>query len=305
MNIIKLTVTESDASERIDKYLTAQCADFTRSYIARLIDGGCVSVNNETAKANYRVCENDEIIMTVSPPQELDVSGEDIDIDVVYQDDELMVINKPLGMVVHPAAGNYSGTLVNAVMHHAKGKLSQINGIIRPGIVHRLDKDTTGLIVVAKTNRAHLSLSAQIKDKTCARRYWAIVHGNIKEDSIRIDAPIGRNPKNRKKMCVTDKSSREAVTLLRVLERFGDFTLVECSLETGRTHQIRVHMLHINHPVLGDDFYAQIKNRFNIHTQMLHAKELAFNHPVSGERMVFTCDPPEKFMKILNSLRTG
>ncbi len=296
-------VPEGAEPERIDKYISLVCEEMTRSYVQRLIEEGKVVCNGKKVRTCLKVGPFDEITVTVPPPQELEVEPEDIPLDIVFEDEELMVINKPKGMVVHPAAGNESGTLVNAVLFHAKGKLSGINGVIRPGIVHRLDKDTSGLIVVAKTNEAHLSLAEQIKEKTCRRVYVCLVRGNLREDEGTIDAPIGRHPTQRKKMCVTQKNSRSAVTHYRVLERFGDYTFVECRLETGRTHQIRVHMQHIGHPVIGDEVYSGGKNPFGLHTQALHAVQIGFVHPISGEEMSFSCPIPDYMEAILERLR--
>lgn len=296
-------VTGDMKPERIDKHISAVCGELTRSYVQRLIEEGRVLCNGKKVRTCIKVEEGDEITVVIPPPQTLEVQPENIPLDIVFEDDDLMVINKPKGMVVHPAAGNESGTLVNAVLFHAKGKLSGINGVIRPGIVHRLDKDTSGLILVAKTNAAHLSLAQQIKDKTCRRVYVCIVRGNLREDQGRIDEPIGRNPAQRKKMCVTQKNSRSAVTHYRVLERFGEYTFVECRLETGRTHQIRVHMQYIGHPVMGDEVYGGGKNPFGLHTQALHAAGIGFVHPVTGEELFFSCPLPNYMEQILERLR--
>lgn len=296
-------VPQGAECERIDKYISLVCEEMTRSYVQRLIEEGRVVCNGKKVRTCLKVNPMDEITVTLPPPQELEVEPEDIPLDIVFEDEELMVINKPKGMVVHPANGNESGTLVNAVLFHAKGKLSGINGVIRPGIVHRLDKDTSGLIVVAKTNEAHLSLAEQIKEKTCRRVYVCLVRGNLREDEGRVDAPIGRHATHRKKMCVTQKNSRSAVTHYRVLERFGDYTFVECRLETGRTHQIRVHMQHIGHPVIGDEVYSGGKNPFGLHTQALHAVQIGFVHPTSGEEMNFSCPIPDYMETILERLR--
>ena len=296
-------VPQGTEPERIDKYISLVCDEMTRSYVQRLIEEGKVVCNGKKVRTCLKVVPFDEITVTVPPPQELEVEPEDIPLDIVFEDEELMVINKPKGMVVHPANGNESGTLVNAVLFHAKGKLSGINGVIRPGIVHRLDKDTSGLIVVAKTNEAHLSLAEQIKDKTCCRVYVCLVRGNLREDEGTVDAPIGRHPTQRKKMCVTEKNSRSAVTHYRVLERFGEYTFVECRLETGRTHQIRVHMQHIGHPVIGDEVYSGGKNPFGLHTQALHAVEIGFVHPILRKEMSFSCPIPDYMETILGRLR--
>lgn len=297
------TVPLDAEPERIDKYISTLEEELTRSYVQKLMEQGKVLCNGKKVRSSIRVAAGDEIILYLPSPEPLEVQPENIPLDVVYEDDQLMVINKPKGMVVHPAAGNESGTLVNAVLYHAKGKLSGINGVIRPGIVHRLDKNTSGLIVVAKTNEAHLSLAEQIKEKTCSRIYLCLVRGNLREESGTVDAPIGRNPSQRKKMCVTQKNSRNAVTHYQVLERFGEYTLVKCRLETGRTHQIRVHMQYIGHPVMGDEEYGGGKNPFGLHSQALHAVEIGFVHPTSGERMTFSCSLPEYFEKILERLR--
>ncbi len=296
-------VPQGTEPERIDKYISLVCEEMTRSYVQRLIEEGKVVCNGKKVRTCLKVVPFDEISVMVPPPQELEVEPEDIPLDIVFEDEELMVINKPKGMVVHPANGNESGTLVNAVLFHAKGKLSGINGVIRPGIVHRLDKDTSGLIVVAKTNEAHLSLAEQIKEKTCRRVYVCLVRGNLREDEGTVNAPIGRHPTQRKKMCVTEKNSRSAVTHYRVLERFGDYTFVECRLETGRTHQIRVHMQHIGHPVIGDEVYSGGKNPFGLHTQALHAVEIGFVHPSLKEKMNFSCPIPNYMKTILERLR--
>lgn len=288
---------------RLDKHISLVCQDLTRSYVQRLMEQGRVLCNGKKVRTGIQVKEGDEITVLIPPPQELEVQPEKIPLDIVFEDDQLMVINKPKGMVVHPAAGNETGTLVNAVLYHANGKLSGINGVIRPGIVHRLDKDTSGLILVAKTNEAHLSLAEQIKNKTCQRVYVCIVRGNLRQEEGKVDAPIGRNPADRKKMCVTSKNSRSAVTHYRVLERFEEYTFVECRLETGRTHQIRVHMQYMGHPVMGDEVYGGGKNPFGLHTQALHAVRIGFVHPVTGERLSFDCPLPEEMKKILERLR--
>lgn len=303
-DILEFTIDSENHVIRIDKFIAENCDGITRSYAQKLINGGeAVSVNGIPVKSNYILAIGDLVTVTPPPPERLDIKSENIPLDIVFEDESLMVINKPQGMVVHPAPGNYSGTLVNAVMYHTGGNLSGINGVARPGIVHRLDKDTSGLIIIAKTNEAHLSLAEQIQSKTCKRQYKCIVHGNIKEDCGTIDAPIGRNPNNRKKMCVTQHNSRNAVTDFEVLDRFGDYTFVKCKLRTGRTHQIRVHMLHIGHPILGDDFYSTNKNPFKAHRQILHAYKIGFYHPITSEYMEFEKDVPDNFAKILKILR--
>lgn len=303
MNEKKLLVPQGAESERIDKYISTFFDEMSRSYVQRLIAEGKVICNGKKVRTGIKVEPGDEILISVPPLQELEIMPENIPLDIVFEDAELMVINKPKGMVVHPAAGNETGTLVNAVLFHAEGKLSGINGVIRPGIVHRLDKDTSGLILVAKTNEAHLSLAEQIKEKTCRRIYVCLVRGNFLNDEGTVDAPIGRHPVQRKKMCVTQKNSRSAVTHYRVLERFGDYTFLECRLETGRTHQIRVHMQYIGHPIVGDEVYSGGKNPFGLHTQALHAREIGFVHPKTGQKMDFSCPIPEYLEQILERLR--
>ncbi len=299
---MEFTVNDEQIT-RLDKLIPSLCPEITRSYAQKLINEGNILVNGEKSKGAYLTEIGDVISVNLPEPAELDAKPENIPLDIVFEDEHMMVINKPQGMVVHPAPGNYTKTLVNAVLYHTGGQLSGINGVARPGIVHRLDKDTSGLILIAKTNEAHLSLAKQIQDKTCKRFYKSIVCGNIREDSGVIDAPIGRNPNNRKKMSVGGSAPRNAATEFYVLERFGSYTYIECRLRTGRTHQIRVHMLHSGHPVLGDDFYSAQKNPFGVHRQVLHAYKIGFFHPISGEWMEFERDIPEYFDKILTTLR--
>lgn len=298
--MITLTATES---ARCDKYI-AECVEgVSRSYIKRLFEDGKILVNNAPKSASYKLKAGDVISFSLPEAEEIDAIPEDIALDIVYEDDELLVINKPRGMVVHPAPGNSTGTLVNAVLFHCNGKLSGINGKMRPGIVHRIDKDTTGLLVVAKTNDAHQFLSDQLTDRSLSREYYALVHGNIKEDSGMVDAPIARSENDRKKMTVTYKNSREAVTDFFVEERFGIYTLVRCKLRTGRTHQIRVHMKHIGHPIVGDKTYGVKKEEFNLTGQLLHAGKIGFIHPVTNEKVYYTAPLPEDFEKVLSLLR--
>ncbi len=307
---------EEHIDTRLDAYLSSLSdLGLSRSYIKKLIDSENVSVNGKLAKASYKLRSDDEIEIEVPEAVPLNIVAENIPLDIVYEDDELIVINKPINMVTHPAPGAYSGTLVNAVMYHVQAnssKLSDINGVLRPGIVHRLDKDTSGLIVVAKSNAAHASLSEQIQDRTCKRLYKALVHENIKEDRGTIDKPIGRNPTERHKMAVLSlgaNGTREARTHFTVLERFKfthkSFTLVECQLDTGRTHQIRVHMSWMKHPILGDTTYLANKNSpFNISRPMLHAYKLSFKHPISGQDLSFEAAIPEDMQRVLDVLRT-
>ncbi len=287
-------------NERIDKYVTAD--GLTRSQIQKLIENGDITVNGRCVKTNYKLKLNDEISVTVPEPKEADIKAENIPLDIVYEDDDLLVVNKPRGMVVHPAPGNYEGTLVNALMYHCKDSLSGINGVLRPGIVHRIDKDTSGLLLVAKTNDAHLSLARQLKDKTTRREYVCIVNGLLKSKSGTIDAPIGRHPTSRLKMTVTASNSKNAVTHFKVIEYLNNATYVSCRLETGRTHQIRVHMQYIGHSILGDPVYAS-KDPYHLNGQALHARLIGFTHPTSGEYMEFTADPPQYFLDLLDKLR--
>jgi 23S rRNA pseudouridine1911/1915/1917 synthase len=272
--------------------------------VQRLFDLGNVWINGEQCVAkNKKPAENDLVELVLPDPVELDIRPENIPLDIVYEDEDVLVINKPYGMVVHPAVGNYTGTLVNAVMYHCGDSLSSINGVIRPGIVHRIDKDTSGLLMVAKNDRAHLSLSEQLSEHSIVRRYLAIVMDNIRNDEGTVDLPIGRDRKNRLKKSVNGMNPKDAVTHYRVLERFGDHTLVECQLETGRTHQIRVHMAYIKHPLVGDPLYGSRKPKFQVHGQMLHAGTLGFVHPSTGEQMMFTVPPPQEFNDLLETFR--
>ena len=295
-------VSEAHKGERLDVFLTKEMAATSRASVQKLIASEQVTVNNKTVKTNYKLKESDKIIVNIPEVRPMEVVAEDIPIDVLYEDDDMIVINKARGMVVHPATGNYSGTLVNALLEHCDD-LSGINGVARPGIVHRLDKDTSGVMIAAKSDRGHISLAKQIKDHTANRRYFTIVHGNIKEEQGVIKAPIGRHPSDRKRMAVVFTNSKEATTNFRVLERFGDYTLVECKLLTGRTHQIRVHMAYIGHPVVGDPKYGPAREHFAIEGQALHSADLRINHPVTGENMVFEAKMPDDMETILMELR--
>ena len=293
-----------NSGERLDVFLTEQNQDFSRSHVQKLIADGKVMVNGQQRKANFKLTAGDEITLEIPKAVEAEILSEDIPLDILYEDKDIIVINKARGMVVHPAAGVFSGTLVNALMHHCTD-LSGINGELRPGIVHRLDKDTSGVMVAAKSDKAHLSLAQQIKDKTAHRIYQAIVYGNIKEEAGIIKGDIGRHPVDRKKMAIV-QDGKSAVTHFKVLERFGEYTLVECALETGRTHQIRVHMTHIGHPLVGDPKYGtngKRKDNFSIQGQALHSMSLELDHPVTGERMTFNTELPEDMQKILRYLR--
>ena len=296
---------QADVSEvRIDAWLSKNTDGLSRSYIQKLIEDGAVTVNNKATKANYKLKAGDIVVIDLPAPEKLDVLAEDIKLDILYEDTDIIIINKPKGMVVHPAAGNYTGTLVNALMKHCGDSLSDINGIIRPGIVHRIDKDTSGILVVAKSNRAHEKLSEMLKEHNINRIYVAVAEGIIREETGKVDAPIGRHPIDRKKMAVNTKNGRRAVTHFKVLERFKDTTYLELKLETGRTHQIRVHMSFIGHPLLGDEVYGKKKKISGLEGQALHARLLGFNHPVTGEYIEFEAPPPESFNKLLEELRS-
>lgn len=303
MNRLEFTVSGADAGVRLDKYLSDMAEELSRSAASRLIFEEKVTVNGEPVKKNYKTQEDDRIIVLTDAPRPVDILPEDIPLDVVYEDEHLLVVNKPKGMVVHPAPGHFSGTLVNALMYHCQGALSGINGELRPGIVHRIDKNTSGLLAVAKSDAAHAGLSEQIKEHSFTREYLAICYGNIREEERTVDAPIGRHKTDRKKMCITELNSKPAVTHIRVLERYDGFTYILCRLETGRTHQIRVHLASIGHPIAGDDVYGPSKVITSLHGQCLHAYKLGFIHPVTGEYMEFTAEPPESFIFFQNKLR--
>lgn len=298
----ELSVSEQYEGIRLDVFIAESC-DVTRSAAQKLISDGNVNVNGVSVGKSCKLRTGDNVSVTVPPPQELSVEAQDIPIKIVYEDDELLVVDKPKGMVVHPAAGNESGTLVNALLYHCKGRLSGINGVVRPGIVHRIDKNTSGLLMVAKTDNAHNHLAAQIKEHTFTREYKAVVVGSFKDSEGVIDAPIGRHPIDRKKMCVTQKNSKNAVTHYKTLERFDGYSLVSFRLETGRTHQIRVHCAYMHHPVLGDDVYGKAVRYFD--GQCLHACKLGFVHPKTGKYMEFESELPDYFNNILNKLRDG
>ncbi|MBE9912738.1 RluA family pseudouridine synthase [Paenibacillus donghaensis] len=296
-------IDQAYAKERIDKYITESWEDeISRSQVQLWIASGHVTVNGKAVKANYKLADGDRLEVTVPEPSIVEIVPENIPLDVAYEDRDVIVVNKPRGMVVHPAPGHSSGTLVNALMYHCKD-LSGINGELRPGIVHRIDKDTSGLLMAAKNDKAHASLAAQLKDHSVTRKYVALVHGNVSHDQGTVDAPIGRDPQDRKMFTVTDKNSKHAVTHFAVLERFGDYTLLELQLETGRTHQIRVHMKFIGHPLVGDPVYGRSKG-IKMDGQALHAKVLGFVHPSSGEYMEFAAPLPEDMENLLENLRS-
>lgn len=290
---------------RIDKCLAEAFAELSRSYLQKLLKSECVLVNGKPVKSNYRVNAGDSVELEVPEAVEPEIVPEKMDLDIVYEDKDVVIVNKPKGMVVHPAAGHYSGTLVNGLMEHCKDELSGINGVMRPGIVHRIDMDTTGLLIVCKNDKAHNEIARQLKEHSITRRYRAIVHGVVKEDEGTVDAPIGRHPVDRKKMSINEKNGREAVTHYRVLERFRQFTYIECRLETGRTHQIRVHMASIHHPLLGDAVYGPAKCPYKLQGQTLHAGMLGFVHPETGEYMEFEAPLPEYFEELLEKLRNS
>lgn len=289
---------------RLDMAFQDYFEEHSRSYWQKLIAGGSVTVNNqvETSK-NKKLKAGDVVVCEIPEDKEIEIVPENIPLNIVYEDDDVLVVDKPKEMVVHPAAGNYTGTLVNAIMYHCKDRLSSINGEIRPGIVHRIDKNTSGLLMIAKNDKAHNALAEQLKEHSSTRKYMAIVYNNFNQDEGVVDAPIGRDPRNRLKQAVNYANGKEAITHYTVKERFGKFTLVECILETGRTHQIRVHMAHINHPLLGDDVYGPEKNKFGAKGQMLHAYVLGFKHPTTGEYMEFESPLPDEFEKVLDKLR--
>lgn len=297
-------INEEQKSTRIDLVLSLQLQEVSRSFVQKLLEKGAVTVNGKVCDSKkYKVNEGDEIEITIPEPEELKIEAENIPLDIVYEDDDVLVVNKPRGMVVHPAVGNENGTLVNAIMYHCGDRLSSINGVIRPGIVHRIDKDTSGLLMIAKNDSAHESLSQQLAEHSITRRYEALVFNNFNEDEGTVNAPIGRDPKNRLKQAVTSQNSKHAVTHWRVLERFGKYTLVEAKLETGRTHQIRVHMSYIKHPLVGDFVYGPSKQPFAVEGQLLHAKILGFVHPRTGEYMEFERPRPEIFEETLKKIR--
>lgn len=301
----RLTVSPEEAGVRIDKYLAEQLPDITRSYLQKLLKDGSVQMNGKPVKTSTKTAAGAVIELTIPDPEEPEILPEDIPLDILYEDSDVILINKPKDMVVHPAAGHYTGTLVNALMYHCKGDLSGINGVLRPGIVHRIDKDTTGVLIVCKNDKAHNALAEQLKEHSITRKYRAIVCGNLKEDEGTVDAPLGRHPQDRKKMAIVRTGGKRAVTHYRVLERFGNYTYIECQLETGRTHQIRVHMASLGHPLLGDEVYGRVKSPFKLEGQTLHAMVLGFIHPTTGEYMEFEAPLPEYFEKLLEKLRRG
>ncbi len=301
MKNLKFNINIEDVGKRLDKWLCDQDVELTRSAIQKLVESQNVTVNSKPVNKNYKLKNNDIVEICIPEPQKLDVLPQNIDIEIVYEDDDLLVVNKPKGMVVHPAAGNSDGTLVNALLYHCDGRLSSINGIIRPGIVHRIDKLTSGLLIVAKNDNSHNFLAEQIKLHTFTREYQAINCGRFKEKTGVIDAPIGRSKYDRKKMCVTDLNSKNAVTHYEVIDEFGQYSLLKFKLETGRTHQIRAHSAYVGHPVLGDAVYGKVFK--GLDGQCLHAKKIGFIHPTSKEYMEFDSELPEYFVDVLKKLK--
>ena len=301
MQDIKLEITNNE-DIRIDNHINLAGIGLSRSHIQKLIKDGAIKVNGKEVKSSYKVSIGELIEIQIPSPSELDIQAEDIPLDIRYEDDDLIIVNKPKGMVVHPSNGHISGTLVNALMYHCKDNLSSINGVLRPGIVHRIDKDTTGLLIVCKNDRSHNFIANQLREHTISRKYHAIVHGVIKEDSGVIENYIGRHNLDRKKFSVVDESGKYAYTRYRVLQRFKNYTYIECELKTGRTHQIRVHMAYILHPLLGDGIYGYSKSPFELTGQCLHAKTLGFIHPSSLEYVEFDSELPEYFDRLLNKL---
>ena len=302
MNSFEIIVEESDINKRIDVFLAKNLESFSRSYIQDLIKKGKATIGGKSIKANYRLRNGDNVVLNIPKPEPLEILPENIPLDILYEDNDVILINKPKGMVVHPAAGHYSGTLVNALLYHCKDNLSGINGVLRPGIVHRIDMDTTGVIIACKNDKAHQNIAKQLAEHSIARRYVAIVNGNLKEDEGVVDAPIARAKNDRKKMAV-DKDGKTAVTHYKVLERLKNYTYIECVLETGRTHQIRVNMSYINHPLLGDEIYSGKKESMKLQGQCLHAVVLGFIHPTTNEYMEFEAPIPEYFNEILKKFK--
>lgn len=292
-----------NAGTRLDKFLSENITDMTRSALVNLIENGNITVNERTVAKNYKIRNKDVINVIIPVPVEYEAEAENIPLDIIYEDSDLLVVNKSKGMVVHPAPGNYTGTLVNALLYHCGDSLSGINGVLRPGIVHRIDKNTSGLLIVAKNDVSHKFLAEQIKEHSFTREYEAIVYGNLKKDKGTVDAPIGRHPVDRKKMTVTEKNSKNAVTHYEVIERYRGYTHIKCILETGRTHQIRVHTAYIGHPVSGDDVYGANNEKVNFEGQCLHARKIGFIHPTTKEYMEFISDLPDYFQKYLEKLR--
>ncbi len=305
MSELLIEVPQEFHGERIDKFLSVLVPDCSRNSIQKLIEQGNVTINGIAVNKKYKVNTDDEIMLVTGELKPLDAEPENIPLDIVYEDDDLLVVNKPRGMVVHPAPGNYTGTLVNALLYHCKDSLSGINGVLRPGIVHRIDKDTSGLLIVAKNDKAHLGLAEQIKEHSFTREYNAVICGHLKEQEGTVNAPIGRNPKDRKKMCVTMQNSKTAVTHYNVIEEYNGYSHILLKLETGRTHQIRVHMAHLGHPVAGDLVYGHDKKSAELNGQCLHAIKIGFVHPIKNEYMEFSSDLPDYFKSFIDKIKRG
>lgn len=303
MNEIVFDASPEMEDERIDKCISHYLESLSRSYIQKIIKEGNVFVNDQIVKANYKVKADDKIRFLIPDCEEPDIPAQNIPLDILYEDKDILIVNKPKDMVVHPAPGHYEGTLVNAIMYHCKDDLSGINGVLRPGIVHRIDKDTTGSIIICKNDDAHNAIAEQLKDHSITRKYRAIVHGRISQDDGVIDAPIGRHPTERKKMAINDKNGKRAITHYQVLERFDKYTYIECQLETGRTHQIRVHMTSIGHPLLGDEVYCNAKTPFKLNGQTLHAMTIGFIHPTTKQYVEYEAPIPDYFSELLRKLR--
>ena len=304
MNEIVMEITPEMEGERIDKCISNYLESLSRSYIQKIIKDGKAYVNDAVVKANYKVKVDDKVQFEIPDCEEPDIPPQDIPLDILYEDKDILIVNKPKDMVVHPAPGHYEGTLVNAVMFHCKDELSGINGVLRPGIVHRIDKDTTGSIIICKNDEAHRKIAQQLKEHSITRKYRAIVYGRIMEEEGTVNAPIGRHPTDRKKMAINEKNGKPAVTHYEVLERFDKYTYIECQLETGRTHQIRVHMTSIGHPLLGDEVYGNAKCPFKLQGQTLHAMTIGFIHPTTGKYVEYEAPLPEYFEHLLQILRT-
>ena len=302
MKKLIVEVNSEYSGERLDKFLTSFIDNISRTAIQKQIEEGYIKVNGSTVSKNYRLNEGDEIEAEEQELKEIDAQPENIPLDIVYEDNDLLVVNKPRGMVVHPAPGNYSGTLVNALLYHCKDSLSGINGVLRPGIVHRIDKDTSGLLIVAKNDKAHLGLAEQIKEHSFTREYNAVICGRLKEPEGTVNAPIGRSTKDRKKMCVTDTNSKEAITHYSLIEEYEKYSHLSLKLETGRTHQIRVHMAYLGHPVAGDPVYGNDKFSAYLNGQCLHAKKIGFIHPANGEYLEFDSDLPDYFTGFISKI---
>ncbi len=302
MQVYEFLAGEESKDLRLDVFLKQNIEEISRTYIQKLIKDGYANVNGTVPKTNYKVNSGDKVCLNVPETEEPDIVAQEMPLDIVYEDDDVILINKPKGMVVHPAAGHYTGTLVNGLMHHCKDNLSGINGVLRPGIVHRIDMDTTGILIACKNDVAHQKISEQLKEHSITRRYRALVYGVIKEDEGVVNAPIGRHPIDRKKMAINLKNGKNAITHYQVLERFREYTYIECELETGRTHQIRVHMASLHHPLVGDQVYGPEKNPFHLQGQCLHAMVLGFVHPRTHEYMEFCADLPQYFSELLKKL---